>query len=112
MQVILLPEVLNYLEDLAVILYKKGYFSFEETSLKYIIELYDDIITTLPTRLHKPAPRYFDKYGNSMKYAVFRKSRNTSWYVFFKTYEKDSEKIFLIRYIGNNHTVAQYLTDD
>lgn len=109
MHVILLPEVLEYLENLAVTLYEKGYFSFEETALKYITGLYDDIITTLPTRLHKPAPKYFDKYGKNMKYAVFKKSRNTLWYVFFKTYEKNGEKFFLIRYIGNNYTVAQHI---
>ena len=109
MHVILLPEVLEYLENLTVILYDKGYFSFEDTALKYIVELYDDIITTLPMRLHKPAPKYFDKYGKNMKYAIFKKSKNTLWYVFFKTYEKDEENYFLIRYIGNNYTVAQHL---
>ena len=66
MQVILLPEVLNYLEDLSTILYEKEYFLFEETSLKYVIELYDDIITYLPTQQHEPAPNYFNKYGIGM----------------------------------------------
>ena len=109
MQIIFAQEVIEYLEDLASILYEKGYFSFENTALKYIIDLYDEIVATLPTRSHKPAPKYFDRYGKAMKYAVFKKNRNTSWYVFFATYEKGGEKFFLIRYIGNNYTVAQYL---
>jgi len=111
MKVILLPKVLDYLEDLSIILYEKGYFSFEETALKYILELYDDIIVTLPIRLHRPAPKYFDKYGKNMKYAWFRKNKNTTWYVFFKTYVKNGEKIYLVRYIGNNHIVSQHLTN-
>ena len=110
MQVIFIPEVLEYFEELANILYEKGYLGFEETALSYVIELYDDIIATLPTKLHKPAPKYFDKYGKSMKYAAFRKNRRTCWYAFFKTYNRNGEKIFLVRYIGNNHTVAQYLS--
>ena len=109
MKVIALPEVQQYLESLKRILFVNEYFSFEDTAQKYVDDLFYDIITTLPTRLHKPAPKYFDKYGKNMKYAVFKKNRNTLWYVFFKTYEKDEEKFFLIRYIGNNYTVAQHL---
>ena len=111
MQVIILSEVLEYFEDLVIILYEKGYFGFEETALKYVLELYDDIVATLPTRLHKPAPAYFDKYGKSMKYAGFKKNKNTMWYVFFQKYKEDGEMIYLVRYIANNHTIAQYLYD-
>ena len=109
MQVILLPEVIDYFSNLAIILYEKGYFSFEETALNYVLELYDDIIATLPIRLHKPAPNYFDRYGENMKYAVFNKNKHTTWYVFFKIYNKNGEKIFLVRYVANNHTVAHHI---
>ena len=46
-----------------------------------------------------------------MEYAVFKKSKRTSWYIFFNTYEDEQtgEDIYLVRYIGNNHTIAQYL---
>jgi len=109
MRVILLPEVIDYLEDLSIILYEKGYFSFEVTALEYVIELYDDIISTLPNRQHKPAPPYFDKYGKNMKYAGFQKNKRTTWYVFFTTYLENDAKIYLVRYIANSHTVAQHL---
>ena len=109
MQVKLLPEILDYLEELSEILYEKGYFSFEETAQKYVLELYDDIILYLPTRHHRPAPKYFDKYGKGMKYVSFRKNNNTTWYVFFKTYRKNEEFIYVVRYIANNHVIAQYL---
>jgi len=109
MQVIILPKVLEYFNDLVTILYEGEYFGFEETALKYVTELYDEIIATLPMRPCKPAPKYFDKYGKNMEYAGFRKNKRTIWYVFFTTYLENGEEIYLIRYIANNHTIAQYL---
>ena len=109
MKVIALPKADKYLQDLVSILYQKEYFGFKECAQKYVDNLIFEIETTLPTRLHKPAPKHFDKYGKSMKYAVFRKSKNTYWYVFFKAYKEKGETVYLIRYIGNNHTVAQYM---
>ena len=107
--VILIPKVLEYIESLIPILYENGYFSFADTAIKYVDDLYDDIQSTLPQRLHKPAPPYFDKYGEDMKYAVFVKSKRTSWYVFFQTYEENEQIYYLVRYISNNHIIAQYL---
>jgi len=109
MQVIVLPKVLGYFDNLVTILYEREYFGFEETALDYILELYDDIVRTLPHRLHKTPSSYFNKYGKNIKYAIFRKSKHTTWYVFFNTYKKGGEIIYLVRYIANNHTVAQYL---
>jgi len=69
-------------------------------------------------KVHKYAKRlirilyeegYFDIFGKGMKYASFKKSRYTTWYVFFKTYEENGKTIYLVRYIANNHTIAQYL---
>ena len=109
--VLIIPEAQLYLQNLALILYEKEYFGFEDSARKYVIDLFEDIKKTLPIRQHKPAPKYFDKYGKGMKYAVFKKNKRTSWYVFFTIYEdeKTGEDIFLIRYVGNNHTVTQYL---
>ena len=109
MQVILLPDVLEYFDNLVTILYEREYFGFEETALEYVTELYDDIITTLPTRPCKPAPAYFDKYGKGMQYAIFSKNKRTQWYAFFRKYRKEGELYYQVRYIANNHTVAQYL---
>ena len=109
MNVIFTSKVLDYLENLVITLYCKEYFGFLDASKKYVADLIDDILTTLPIRLHKPAPAYFDRYGKNMKYAAFKKSKNTTWYVFFKTYQKNRETIYLVRYVANNHTIAQYL---
>ena len=83
---------------------KEGVFS-----RSYSEDLLDDILNTLPERLHKPAPVYFDKYGKDMEYASFKKNKRTTWYVFFEIYEDNGEIFYLVRYIANNHTVAQYL---
>jgi len=109
MNVIILPEVLQYLDKLVFILFQKEYFSFLDTSQKYVDELIDDIQTNLPTKLHRPAPNYFRKYGKNMKYASFRKNKHTIWYIFFNKYKQNEEVFYFIRYIANNHTVAQYL---
>jgi len=109
MKVVAIPEVVEYLESLIPILHEKGYFGFRETAKKYVDELYNDIENTLPDRLSKPAPEYFDKYGTGMEYASFKKNKRTTWYVFFEIYEISGEIIYLVRYIANNHTVLQYL---
>ena len=97
------------MEDLAEILYEKGYFSYGETAFNYVLELYDDIVSHLPSHQQKPAPKHFDKLGKGMRYASFRKSKHTTWYVFFNIYSKNKETIFLVRYISNNHVIAHYL---
>ena len=109
MSVLFTPKVREYTKRLIRILYDEGYFGLEENAQKYVDDLIFDIERNLPTCLHKPAPKHFDKYGKGMKYASFKKSRRTTWYAFFKTYKETKKTTFLIRYIGNNHVIAQYL---
>jgi hypothetical protein len=111
MKVTILPEVLEYLEELVIILYEKQYFGSFETSGGYVAELINDINTNLSTKQHKPAPPHFDRYGKGMEYASFRKNRHTAWYVFFRVYRVNGEIICQVRYITNNHVAAQYLGD-
>ncbi|MDR0825046.1 MAG: hypothetical protein LBN74_08120 [Prevotella sp.] len=109
MKVLVLPEVQEYLRELIQILYRKEYFGFEETAAKYVEDLFHDIKTTLPVRYKKNAPKYFNRYGKDMYYSIFRKSKYTQWYIFFTIYKDKKETIYLIRYISNNHVIAQYL---
>ena len=109
MNVVFIPEAQAYLRNLVTILYEKEYFGFQESARKYVIELHNDIIANLPICLKKPAPPYFDRYGKGVYYAVFKKSKNTQWYVFFRLYEQNGEYVYQIRYIANNHVIAQYL---
>ena len=45
----------------------------------------------------------FEKYGKDMQYAVFKKNKHTSWYIFFTVYIENGEEKYLIRYIANNY---------
>lgn len=107
MRVLFLPEVEEYLYELAEILYQKEYFGFKESATKYVRDLVAEIISSLPNKHRKIAPDYFSKCGKNMFYANFKRSKNTQWYVFFSIYEKD--QVCLVRYIGTNHTCSQYL---
>jgi hypothetical protein len=108
-KVLFKSEIRRYSEHLVQILYDHGYFGFKDSAKEYVKELFDDITDNLHTRLHKPAPKHFEKYGKNMKYAAFRKSKNTIWYVFFEIYKEHGEIIYLVRYIANNHVIAQFL---
>jgi hypothetical protein len=44
-----------------------------------------------------------------MFYATFKKNKSTQWYVFFNIYADNGEAIYLVRYISNNHMIAQFL---
>jgi hypothetical protein len=109
MRIIFLPEVLEYFNELATILYEKEYFGFEESALQYVDDLLTDIKTTLSSKQKKTAPLYFERYGVGMSYITIRKNKNTQWYVFFVTYKYNNEIVCLIRHISNNHIAAQFL---
>lgn len=109
MKVVALPEVRQYLKELIQVLFEQEYFSFEETAAKYVEDLFGDIKESLPVRSKRLAPAYFGRYGNNMYYCTFRKSKRTQWYVFFNIYSDNGELIYLVRYISNNHMVAQLL---
>lgn len=105
--VLFAPEVEDYLFELAEILHKKEYFGFKKSAVRYIQELVYEIINTLPNKVNKPAPPYFNRYGRGLLYSVFKRNINTQWYVFFHL-END---VYFIRYIANNHTVAKHILD-
>ena len=109
MKVLFLPEVRLYFQELQDVLFEQEYFGFEESAVQYVRDLILDIEATLPERVSKTAPPYFSRYGKGLRYASFRKNRNTQWYVFFTKYREDGEVVYLVRYISNNHMIAQHL---
>ena len=109
MKVLFAPNVQEFYYELEIILLKKGYFSYKETADKYLADLFHYIETELPKLRHRPAPKYYEKFRKGMYYAVFTKNRRTTWYAFFTKYQEDSETIYLVCYIGNNHTEAHHL---
>ena len=109
MKVLAKPEVIDYLEELVSILFEKEYFGYKEFAIHYVDDLIDNINANLPQKLIKSAPQIFEKYGKNLKYASFKKSKQTIWYVFFEIYKENEKIIYLIKHIENNHTVSQYL---
>jgi len=109
MRVVVLPEVVDYLLELSNILYEKEYFGFEETAIRYTDDLFDSVKNELPYKPVKPAPAYFNKFGTGMYYAMFKRNGNTCWYAFFNAFRYNGEIVYYVRYISNNHMIAQYL---
>lgn len=101
------PEIENYLNKLVTILYENKYLSSKSTAYDYVSQIIDTIEKEISVKPYKPAPPHFDQYGKDLVYVVFKRNNNTQWYVFFKPIDD----IFYIRYIGNNHTCAQYITE-
>ena len=112
MSVLFLPEISQQFVELAEILYDKGYMSFLDTALEYSNSLFCDIQATLPQKVHRKAPAWFDRYGKGMSYASYPKSKHTTWYVFFNVFEVGGEVVYLVRYMSNNHVIAQHLELD
>jgi hypothetical protein len=109
MKVLATAEVNEYWENLITILYEEGYFGSEKFAKRYVDELVYEIKTNLPYRTSRPAPKHFEKYGEELRFTSLKKNRRTTWYVFFETYEENKEIFYLVCYIENNHTAAQYL---
>ena len=108
-KIVMLPEVVDYFLELASILYDKRYLGFEETAIQYATGLFDDIRFNLPNKHKKLAPAYFERYGKGMFYAIFKRNKNTSWYVFFNVYNNRGEIVYFVRHVSNNHVVARHL---
>lgn len=109
MKVLFVPQVRSYFRELIETLFEKEYFGFEESAVLYVRELFFEIRDTLPLCHKKPAPNYFNRYGENLFYSVFKKNQRTQWYVFFSIHTQNDETTYLVRYISNNHIVSQHL---
>lgn len=109
MKVLYYPEVEDYLFDLVNILFEKDYFSFYENAESYVSDIITEIETSIHLKLKHKAPRHFNKYGKNLYYVTYRKSRRTTWYIFFTMHGQDKDT-YLVRYITNNHTSAKHIS--
>lgn len=97
-------NVTYYLENLILLLFEQGYFSFEASAQKYVSNLYDFIENDLTSFPLKKTPHKLSHCGTF--YAYYHANPQTTWYVFFEK----NENRYLITYITNNHTQeAQFL---
>ena len=109
MKVLFLPEVVDQFLDLAKILFDKGYLGFKDSALEYSEQLFRDIQISLPIRVKKSAPPFFERFGKDLFYSAFKHNKQTTWYVFYSVHVVQSETIYLVRLLTNNHVIAHYL---
>ena len=103
-EIIYAREVELFLDELLIILFEKGYFSFPDSAKSYVDRLIDYIERNIGIIPGRKAPSYFDRYAKNMKYITYRANKSTVWYAFYQ----QRDNVFLIRHITNNHVVAQH----
>ena len=109
MKIVFHPVAVDIMVELVAILYYMKYFSYEYDAQEYVDNLSRDIEKNLPMKQKKRAPHYFEtKYGTGLYYAIFKKNKRTSWYVFFHLFSENEELIYKIVHITNNHVDAKY----
>ena len=96
-KIIFTPYVIDFLDNLVRVLYKKEYFGFIETAEEYVSKIYDAVPENIKLSTHKLTPQSLIHLGT---YYIFYKSNNrTTWFIFF---EKNNHN-YLITGIINNH---------
>ena len=93
----ILPEVIDYLNQLVQELFYKEYFGFEDTAQFYVQNIYDFIENDLINFPYKSTPKKLKKCGSN--YVFYRPNNRTTWYIFF---EKSSNR-YLITHLINKH---------
>jgi hypothetical protein len=94
-QVIIKPEVVDYLTDLINVLYQEEYFGFFESSLEYVDKIID-FIFEIPKAKSKFTRK--NRFGNY--YCTYKPNKNTSWYIVFDV----EDDVYLVKLITNNHS--------
>ena len=109
-EIVVLPEVLNFIDKLPLILIQEGYLSTYENALRFaedIISFMEQIPQSDSFQLEEIAKQHFSFLGDDLKYSLFRRksSPQTTWYIFFS--QKGNR--FIIKYITNNHFERQFI---
>jgi len=107
-EIIFAKEVELYLDSLMLLLFEEEYFGFPDSAKSYVDHLIlfvEQYIGILPC---KNAPEHFQRFGQNLKYITYQANKRTSWYIFYQ----ERNNIYLVRYIANNHTIAQYLNHE
>lgn len=84
-KVVFTPHVINFLDDLVHILYKKEYFGFVETAEEYVSKIYDVVPENIKSSTHKLTPKNLKYLGSN--YIFYKSNNRTTWYVFFEKKE-------------------------
>jgi hypothetical protein len=102
--VIVNPNVVDYLDDLAMLLFVENYFRFMESAENYVNEIFDFILT-VPSQISYDITNEKSKYYNkNLKYCRYRANKKTTWFIYF---ERNKNRYY-IEHIENSHTLANY----
>ena len=72
-KVVFTPNVIDFLDDLVRILYKKEYFGFMETAEEYVLKIYDAVPENIKSSTHKVSPKNLKYLGSDY---IFYKANN------------------------------------
>jgi hypothetical protein len=111
MSVVFSPKTIDYLGELCSVLLDDEYIGTYEFAHKYVEKLARRIYEELPIKLaKKPNEKLRKRFGRNVYYTTFKQNYRTEWYVFYQILMKSNgEKLYYVRYISNNHIIAQYL---
>ncbi|MES2238724.1 MAG: hypothetical protein V4497_00540 [Bacteroidota bacterium] len=96
-KVIITPTVIDFLDDLVRILFRKEYFGFIESAEDYVSKIYDGIDENIRLTSHKTTPSKLKYLGSN--YIFYKLNQRTTWFIFFKKQNNN----YLITGILNNH---------
>lgn len=105
MKVVFAPEVENDLFELVEVLVRKGYLGTYDFAISYVEDLVYFIQTNIQKKVKIKAPACFNHYGSDLWYISYRRNSNTTWYIFFS----QIGDVYWVKYITNNHVIAQFL---
>ena len=96
--VIYTPEVIRYLDDLVITLYKEEYFGFIESAEEYVSNIYKEVPERIKKSPHKKTPKPLQYLGS--EYIFYKSNARTTWYMFFEQKNQN----YLITGILNNYS--------
>lgn len=92
----ILPEVIDYLNNLTQVLFEQEYFGFEETAQQYVQNIYDFMEYEMINFPCKVTTILLKKIGSN--YPFYEANNRTTWYIFLKKANR-----YLIIHLANNH---------
>lgn len=103
-QVTYSKEFIDHLDSLIHILYEKEYFGYIESSIEYVLGIYDFLEANIYKLPHKKLPNTLRLLGTF--FISYNSNHQTTWYIIFDKYDDG----IYITFIFNNHEkFAQYL---
>lgn len=97
-------EFVDHLDSLIHILYEREYFGYIESSIEYVLGIYDFIEVNICKLPHKKLPNTLRLLGSY--FISFNSNKQTNWYIIF---DKNDDEIFVTFIFNNHEKFAQYL---